>query len=121
MAKQKVTIEVDIPNGWEPTGEFRPLNQFTAEYWLGRDGEVEFDRGGFLPKLILRKVKRYREPSLPADYGKECEVSDDGKKWVTAKLQGFAKNCTGDSYPWKSDEGYCTYCRIACDDTGDFK
>jgi hypothetical protein len=32
---------------------------------------------------------QYRIPSLPADAGKECEFSDDGKTWVILNLDGW--------------------------------
>ena len=58
MSKQKVTIEVDVPEGYEATGEYR----------VPREGEIHLpsnclstalvaDRGCVFQKIILRRIE----------------------------------------------------------------
>ena len=56
--------------------------------------------------------KTYREPVLPADWGKECEFRDDGKEWITEKLQGYDKDGNHDLITWVSENEYWGYARI---------
>lgn len=116
MAKQKVEIEVDVPDGYEATGEFRtPVNSQDI-FLLDAHGSIR--TGGHywgVPRIILRRVKQYREPVLPADYGKQCEFSDDGKTWVMDNL-GWWHPTSG----WRSidDHGeYWNHCRIEKEST----
>lgn len=58
MPKQQITIEVDIPDGYEATGEFR-LPDESRECWLSNFSAVCEPHGGRAtvhgPRLILRK------------------------------------------------------------------
>ena len=51
----------------------------------------------------LRKAIKYREPVLPADYGKQVEVSDNEKRWRTYELVGYHRKLwrTESSLSWK--------------------
>ena len=49
-------------------------------------------------RLIVRKIKKYREPILPADAYKTCEFSDCGNLWSTHTLLGY----TGEVHPWRT-------------------
>jgi hypothetical protein len=95
--KEVILRDVEIPDGYEPTGEYR----------------VPSDNETFLPcvRIILRKVPVWRDPVLPADAGKLCRYWNDGS-WYTAKLVGWLN----DSEPWKlSTGGECKTCQV-CDD-----
>lgn len=51
------------------------------------------------PKIILRKVKTYREPVLPADYGKNARFRDSEiGPWSEGILTGFVGPNSG--HPW---------------------
>jgi hypothetical protein len=110
---QKIEVEINIPDGYEATGEFRyPVN---GELYL-YCGTVAKSDGVHPERLILRKVKRYREPTLPADYGKECEFSNSDGEWSKGVLIGYRKNDCQDLIPWSGGEDYYCHCRIACDE-----
>lgn len=50
----------------------------------------------------------YREPVLPADCGKQCEFSNDGKTWITLELNAWLP-----ASKWVSkDEGCWQHARI---------
>jgi hypothetical protein len=53
-------------------------------------------------------AKKYREPILPPDYEKECEFSDDGKRWVKGLLVGWSKLEDVDEFTWINASG-CGY------------
>lgn len=118
MAKQKVEIEVDVPDGYELTGEYRRPNE--GDVYLSGSGGINICAGdGDFNRLIMRRVKQYREPVLPADYGKQCEFSDAGKTWVMDNL-GWWHPTSG----WRSldrsldDHGeYWNHCRIEKEST----
>lgn len=62
MSKQEITITVDLPDGWEATGEFR--NPAEGEAFISSSGElVPFSNTGFScsPRLILRRVEPKKE------------------------------------------------------------
>jgi hypothetical protein len=63
---------------------------------------------------IAVKVKQYREPVLPADWGKECEFSNNGMIWDPGQLSGYVLCLDGeDNLPWKADDTrYYQSCRI---------
>jgi hypothetical protein len=95
--KEVILRDVEIPDGYEPTGEYR----------------VPLDDEPFLPcvRIILRKIPVWRDPVLPADAGKLCRYLNDGV-WHTAKLVGWLN----DSEPWKlSNGGECKTCQV-CDE-----
>lgn len=52
--KHKVTIEVEVPEGWEPTGEFRA--PVVSEPYLGHESIFLSDGRSPRPRIILRKV-----------------------------------------------------------------
>jgi len=54
MPKQKIEIEVDVPDGWEVTGEYRkPLDH---EPYISKEGWLaERNIGVDGPRIILRK------------------------------------------------------------------
>ena len=55
MAKQKVTIEVDVPDGYEPTGEYRCPEGHEA--YLTDSGKLQYANVRFecIKCIILRK------------------------------------------------------------------
>lgn len=64
MPKQHITIEVDIPDGYEATGEFR-LPDESRECWLSNFSAVCEPHDGRAtvhgPRLILRKKWQWPE------------------------------------------------------------
>ena len=55
--KTKVEIELDIPDGYEATGEFRPWKE--GEWFLNSDGNAEIGIfGSKSARLILRKLRK---------------------------------------------------------------
>lgn len=115
MAKQNVLIEVDVPDGWEATGEFRApvVGEFHAQHGKAISVNINFAT----PRIILRRVKQYREPVLPADYGKQCEFSDDEVNWHTYNLHGFWHAIPGEPICWRGGFSWYKYCRIEKEST----
>jgi len=64
--------------------------------------------------LVAVKAKQYREPILPADAGRDCEFSYNGKDWKTYKLLGFMGLSSNDpERVWvDTQEVEFNYCRI---------
>ena len=111
MTIQKVEIEVDVPEGWE-----------VVRFGCANPGEWYFYRGltvwqtqnvTVAPVFIVRKVKQYREPVLPADYGKQAEFSSNRIDWEANELTGWLRYHQEDLCSWSNqgDEWY-PYCRI---------
>lgn len=77
MHKQQITIEVDIPDGYEATGEFR-LPDESREFWLNPTARLCFPHNGQPtcdgPRLILRKKWQCPE-GVTANW---LAVDDDG-------------------------------------------
>jgi len=115
---RKIEVEIDIPDGWEFVRYGVPE---VGESYLGVSHRHVYLREPDSPVsskyFIVKKVKQYREPVLPADCGKECEFSDDGVNWAVGILQGYVKYAAEDDIPWKTrGHSYGKYCRIACDE-----
>ena len=111
MAKQKIEIEVGTVEGFEPTCEYRPPR--CGEFYLDSVGAVRSTINFTSSRLILRRVKQYREPVLPADYGKQCEFSDDGEQWCIEGVSWWHP-VSG----WMSCGGeYWKHCRIEKEST----
>ena len=107
-------IEVDIPFGFEPTGEFR----------RGRRGECVLINGcrplilthdDLEPRLILCKSKKYGPPTLPADYGIQAEFSNaSDHSFVAGKLIGWERRTDDDDFVWHDalSNKWFRHCRI---------
>jgi hypothetical protein len=67
-----------------------------APSWFAMIGDV--------PELPVME-KKYREPVLPQDWGKECEFSDFGEYWVWSGLVGWCKDHEGVNSNWVADSG----------------
>lgn len=61
MAKQKSEIEVDVPDGWEATGEWRPARQGEAVIHPDHCHAFVMNTEGMSNRIILRK--KYVPPS----------------------------------------------------------
>lgn len=87
MVNHNVTISLAVPEGFEPTGEFRvPL---VGETYLYDGKAIVCESVGKIEFFILRKIKRYREPVLPADAGKKVEARDCDQAWKSVELRGW--------------------------------
>ena len=67
MAKQTMTftVEANVPDGWEMTGELRPAN--TNEWFLNSAGDAEQARNDlWYHRIILRPAPKWR-PATIAD------------------------------------------------------
>ncbi len=69
----KVVLEnVEIPEGYEPTGEYRRAEN---ESYFANLGEARF--GTTISRvIILRKIPKWRDARLPEDAGKECRAAN---------------------------------------------
>ena len=89
MPKQQITIEVDIPDGYEATGEFRCPN--VGEYWI-YDHCLPACGLGFVlphsPRLILRKTWQWPE-WLKAPW----IAMDKNGEWYAYKEQPDLMDC----------------------------
>lgn len=113
MAKQKIEIEVDVPDGYEATGEFRvPSSRADLYYFEGMVGHG--DPGRLAERVILRRVKQYREPVLPADAWKTCEFSDNETNWFSGLLNAWVcSDMKNDGKNWNMvGHGFFKHCRI---------
>ena len=115
--KQEIKIEVDIPDGWEFDRYGVPN---VGENYLGMcygDIHLRQPSDSLVSKyFVIRKIKQWRDPVLPADFGKEARFSDNGKKWNTGELAGWFKEDADDDMVWvsKSIHGY-RFCQV-CDE-----
>jgi hypothetical protein len=109
---QKVEIEVAVPEGWEVVGQRSPR---IGDYFLSEcSGPLVLANMDFVTnRIVLRKVKQYREPVLPADYGKQAEFSSNRIDWEANELTGWLRYHQEDLCSWSNqgDEWY-PYCRI---------
>lgn len=103
--KQKIEIEIEVLQGYEVIDFRPPLNDelflSDQDFKTVLRANVDFTT----PKFILRKVKRYREPVLPADAHSECEVSDDLHDWFSGVLLGFNMSTNHVPYWYASIDG----------------
>jgi len=76
---------------------------FCVPSWFARIGDV--------PELPVME-RKYREPVLPQDWGKWCEFSDDGDKWLQDRLMGYGANLTSKCFPWVSTGSTYNFARI---------
>jgi hypothetical protein len=106
----KYEIEIDCPEGWKPVAFREPRR---GDYFLTPYGECMKANVSFKGDLlIVEPTKTYREPVLPADYGKQVEFSDDGVQWFSWNLEGWHKDTEDDDVPWASQSGSYKHCRI---------
>lgn len=105
----KYEIEIEcIPDGYEP-----------VRFGVPADDE-EFMNCGLIQVasrhypcqayLVLRKVKRWRQPVLPDDAGKVCRYSDDNENWsMGCRLHGWDRS----DLPWIIHTGSrYKYCEV---------
>jgi hypothetical protein len=83
----KFEIEADIPEGYEPTGEYRVPG--LGEYYLFSDKAALSNLNLLSCAIILRKKIQYRDPVLPADCGKTARFSDNGNVWGEDRIRGY--------------------------------
>jgi hypothetical protein len=84
--KQQITIEVDIPEGWEATGEYRKPTD--CDHWLPADGGPVI-RGAY---PFLRVILRKRQPPI---------ADDAWPDWV-AEGAWYGRDEDGDAYLYKN-------------------
>lgn len=100
MPKQKFEVELDVPDGYEIV-DHRPVR--TDETFLSLDKKAkvwDFVQESKDNAFILRKLPVYRDPVLPADWGKTARFSDDGKEWIDGVIAGYAAFKKGDDKMW---------------------
>ncbi|MFN9411660.1 MAG: hypothetical protein ACK57V_04675 [Pirellula sp.] len=113
MPKQKFEVELDVPDGYEIDGYRSPK---VNELFLNLDGDWMFsDIDSKRKFFVLRKIQAYRDPVLPADWGKPARFSDDGKEWVEDNIAGYAAWSEDDNWRWGSvsRHEYFKFCQIA--------
>jgi hypothetical protein len=115
----KFEIEVDCPEGWKVVA-YRQINPY--EWYLNpinkkaQEWDVDHPSTGMV--FVIERIKTYREPVLPADFGKACKFSRDGNDWASGELGGwFRGRHTLDGFYWRDTCG-CGYshCRIEVTD-----
>jgi hypothetical protein len=84
--KEVILRDVEIPDGYEPTGEYR--SPVVNEPFL-YDGNVISAHNHSTKRLILRKIPQWRDPVLPADAGKRARFSDEGSWWEDGECWGY--------------------------------
>lgn len=112
MPKQKFEVEVDVPDGYEIV-DYRHAG--TGDLYIGVAGAVRWMFFGHSAEkqFILRIIPKYRDPVLPADWGKPARFSDDGKEWVEDTLRGYCKfKRQPDEYVWSVDKRFYKFCQI---------
>lgn len=99
MPKQKFEVELDVPDGYEIV-DYRHAG--TGDLYIGVAGAVRWMFFGHSAEkqFILRKVPVYRDPVLPADWGKTARFSHDGKEWVDGRLASYAALNADDKNRW---------------------
>jgi hypothetical protein len=116
-AKKQVDIAVGIPDGWEPV---RVDYAEAGDWYLCIDGPRQsFSKLRSVPFLIIKKIKKYRNPSLPDDFGVVAEFSNDEVNWVKSNLLGwlYTSTCYQKDYsPWRAAGDYYQHCRIEVED-----
>lgn len=107
MAKQKFEVELDVPEGYK-IKDFRIASGEDTVIRFSGDATanpipVRIYRGytpNPQPEFIIEKIPQYRDPVLPADWGKTARFSDDGKEWVQAELAGYCAYYQDDAHRW---------------------
>jgi hypothetical protein len=109
----KVEIEVpDLPAEFEVVG----FDVASGDDLILLDGQwISWDMQQVSKSeyFVARKAKQYREPVLPADWGKEVEGYDPTTgEWVRGSLVGFTKYSVAEKVAWDIDNESYTACRI---------
>lgn len=100
MVKQKFEATVDVPDGYEIV-DYRKVQ--SDEHFLGDRGKVvqwPFIKESLDNAMILRKIPQYRDPVLPADWGKKARFSFDGINWADGILASYAAHYADDKNRW---------------------
>ena len=64
-------------------------------------------------RVVLVPAKKYRTPSLPDDWGKECEFRhSEDDEWDSVALIGFIKQRMGRLGDWLTEDGPYKHARI---------
>jgi hypothetical protein len=66
-------------------GEFALLQEKGELNWR----QWKHQNTSILGWVVLVPAKKYREPVLPADWGRECEFSNDKETWTKGTLAGY--------------------------------
>ena len=82
----------EIPEGWEPTGEFRPPkeNEVGLSSIECSAFTYETDESDRHPRIILRKIKNYSDTEI-LDFVLEWLYKDVGYSGVTSGSREYAK------------------------------
>jgi hypothetical protein len=113
--KEVILRDVEIPDGYEPTGEFRIPNADEL-FLLGSKVVSNCTSWVTTQKLVLRKIPQWRDPVLPADYGKKARFSDDKIKWRHGSLTGWSSDGDNDDFPWIEERMHgWKFCQV-CDE-----
>lgn len=107
MHKQQITIEIDIPDGFEATGEFRIPDE-RNEYWLSSGGELCGPHNGMATvcgnRIILRKIWEWptwlKMPYIAMDkdglwFAYSCMPMKNTHRWYT---RGIARSLPSDCF-----------------------
>lgn len=112
MPKQNVFLQVEIPEGFEPTGEYRLANP--DEWFLSRDENpvaCQSISGSSVLVIILKKLPQWRDPVLPADAHRKAKFSMEGKEWSGGILKGFVMRNGKPSWICESSL-YWPFCQV---------
>ena len=72
MSRQRIEIEVDVPEGFGATGEFRPPQR--GEWFIAINGQLMEATESYVdPRIILRRVEPKRESRWVNVYGPTCD------------------------------------------------
>ena len=109
MAKYEIEID-KVPEGWAPIAVGSPK---IGEYylWDGKPLKSTIEGYGSV-YVILERIKQYREPVLPSDFGKRAEFSDDGVQWTIGTVGGWCKYDDEDEFTWMCITCGYKHCRI---------
>jgi hypothetical protein len=114
----KFEIDIDCPEGWKVVDLRQPKRG--EHILLMEEGCPIAEQARYdwirTPVVILERIKKYREPKLPDDFGKECEFSHDGVEWAKSKLEGWLSCYASERLPWSCEKGCFEYCRIEVTD-----
>ncbi len=94
MPKQTLTIEVDVPDGWMATGEYRPPNK--GEHYL-QTGKSQAYFTPTVDFLILRKT--WQPPAWMVEHYRGCWLYCIEREWLVNRTE-----------PVLNDNG--RYCRM---------